>query len=329
MTKLERHIEILLLKNDCVIVPGLGGFVAHHIKARYDEQDGMFLPPYRTLGFNAQLTMNDSLLVQSYVDAYDLSYPEALSQIEEEVAELYHTLENEGCVELNGLGKLYTNAERKLQFEPCESGILTPNYYGLSSFELPLLRLKRATDASAIADASANKHKVIYIDATNKKDKRISISVKAFRNSAAAAALLAATLLIAFPISNRKGLPEQQVKSGVLYNIFDSSDTSNASAQVRPVRTATVEAQKSLKKPEENPHYWTIVLASHVTEPNAQAYVEYFQKRGFSETRVYEGVGSIKVLYGFYASQHEAYAKLKSMNTTPGFKKAWVLEIGQ
>ena len=119
------------------------------------------------------------------------------------------------------------------------------------------------------------------------------------------------------------------MKSGVLYNIFDSSDTSNASAQVRPVRTATVEAQKSLKKPEENPHYWTIVLASHVTEPNARAYVEYFQKRGFSETRVYEGVGSIKVLYGFYASQHEAYAKLKSMNTTPGFKKAWVLEIGQ
>ena len=28
--ELERHIEILLLDNDCVIVPGLGGFMAHH-----------------------------------------------------------------------------------------------------------------------------------------------------------------------------------------------------------------------------------------------------------------------------------------------------------
>ena len=82
MIKLDRHIEILLLENDCVIVPGLGGFVAHHVSARYDEQDGLFLPPYRTLGFNAQLRMNDSLLVQSYVDAYELSYPEALAQIE-------------------------------------------------------------------------------------------------------------------------------------------------------------------------------------------------------------------------------------------------------
>ena len=42
-------------------------------QARYDEQDGLFLPPAITFtGFNAQLRMNDSLLVQSYVDAYEL-----------------------------------------------------------------------------------------------------------------------------------------------------------------------------------------------------------------------------------------------------------------
>ena len=55
--ELERHIEILLLSNDCVIVPGLGGFMTHHIDARYDEQDNMFLPPLRTLGFNPQLNI--------------------------------------------------------------------------------------------------------------------------------------------------------------------------------------------------------------------------------------------------------------------------------
>ncbi|MQO83477.1 SPOR domain-containing protein, partial [Prevotella copri] len=36
MNRLERHIEILLLSNDCVIVPGFGGFMAHHVDARYD-----------------------------------------------------------------------------------------------------------------------------------------------------------------------------------------------------------------------------------------------------------------------------------------------------
>lgn len=61
MIELDRHIEILLLSNDCVIVPDFGGFMAHHVDARYDEADGTFLPPLRTLGFNPQLKMNDSL----------------------------------------------------------------------------------------------------------------------------------------------------------------------------------------------------------------------------------------------------------------------------
>ena len=71
MIRLARHIEILLLGNDCVIVPNLGGFVVHHVCACYDEGDGLFLPPQRTLGFNPVLKMNDSLLAQSYVEAYD------------------------------------------------------------------------------------------------------------------------------------------------------------------------------------------------------------------------------------------------------------------
>ena len=74
--------------------------------------------------------MNDSLLVQSYVDAYDLSYPEALQQIENEVEEIYQALGEEGVFELNDLGSLSRNSDGNLAFEPFESGILTPLYYG-------------------------------------------------------------------------------------------------------------------------------------------------------------------------------------------------------
>ena len=87
MTELERHIAKLLLDNDCVIVPGFGGFMAHHIAASYDEKSHIFLPPTRTVGFNPRLTMNDSVLAQDYVSCYDLSYPEALKRIESEVDE--------------------------------------------------------------------------------------------------------------------------------------------------------------------------------------------------------------------------------------------------
>ena len=57
MIELTKHIEILLLENDCVIVPGLGGFIAHYQPAHYEEDECVFVPPTRMVGFNPQLTM--------------------------------------------------------------------------------------------------------------------------------------------------------------------------------------------------------------------------------------------------------------------------------
>ena len=52
MIELVKHIEILLLENDCVIVPGLGGFIAHNRPAQYCTETNEFCPPLRTIGFN-------------------------------------------------------------------------------------------------------------------------------------------------------------------------------------------------------------------------------------------------------------------------------------
>lgn len=150
MIEINRHIEILLLSNDCVIVPGFGGFMAHHVDARYDGTDNMFLPPLRTVGFNPQLTMNDSLLVLSYVETYDMSYPEALRRIEDEVAEIRQTLENEGKYEVDNVGILSLNEDGNIEFEPYEAGILTPDFYGLGGFDMmPVAQLTAGEEANA------------------------------------------------------------------------------------------------------------------------------------------------------------------------------------
>lgn len=148
--EIDRHIEILLLSNDCVIVPGLGGFMAHHVDARKDERDGSLLPPLRTIGFNPKLTLNDSLLAQSYVEAYDLSYPDAVKRIEDEVRELRQHLEKKGCFGLNDIGTISINQDGNMEFEPCIAGLLTPELYGLSNFEMKTLsELEKATNAMA------------------------------------------------------------------------------------------------------------------------------------------------------------------------------------
>lgn len=139
MIELAKHIEILLLDNDCVIVPEFGGFMAHHVNSVYDEEDGLFLPPRRTLGFNSQLYINDSLLAQSYVEAYDISYPDAMNRIESEVREMRQIIALEGYYELPDIGVIRVNEDNNYEFEPCPSGILTPSIYALDSFEMPLL----------------------------------------------------------------------------------------------------------------------------------------------------------------------------------------------
>lgn len=222
--ELNRHIEILLLDNDCVIVPGLGGFMAHHVAARYDGTDGLFLPPLRTLGFNPQLKLNDSLLAQSYVEAYDISYPEALRRIEDEVSELKQRLDNEGQYELNDIGTLGVNEDGNYVFEPCEAGILTPSLYGLSSFEMKPLEggsAVKESGSSVKETAAADKELAsrilpMPVDGEEKAGAELSdtavdeengadtirIKVAWVRNAVAVAAAVAAFFIFTTPVGN-------------------------------------------------------------------------------------------------------------------------------
>lgn len=157
MNELSRHIEILLLSNDCVIVPGFGGFVAHHKVAEYDMEEKTFYPPQRVLGFNSQLVLNDSLLVQSYAEAYDLSYPEALRKIENEVEEIKQQIEIEGEYKFRGIGTVSKTAEGYYDFEPCVAGLVSPSLYGFTSYIMDAVNSVADVDGASDTEDSAEK----------------------------------------------------------------------------------------------------------------------------------------------------------------------------
>ena len=234
MIELNRHIEILLLSSDCVIIPGFGGFMAHYVNARYDSDDNMFLPPLRTIGFNPHLQLNDHLLVQSYIETYDISYPEALQRIEEQVAELKQHLENEGEYELTDLGVLRYNEDSNYEFIPCEAGILTPSLYGLGSFEMkPLSELPEET--KKITPQIQPIHKTVPINtATEKTDeietdaveeKGIVIRLSWLRNTAVAAIALLLFLFSSTPVTNSV-LDTEVQQSSIMPTLMTDSNES-------------------------------------------------------------------------------------------------------
>ncbi len=135
MISLARHIELLLLEHDCVIAPGLGGFIANHAPARYNDScDNLFLPPYRSVCFNQHLQTNDGLLVQAYMSAYDASYPDAYKQMNLDIEDVLNALDINGTFELPGIGILNKGINGNITFTAFDSGILTPALYGLYSF---------------------------------------------------------------------------------------------------------------------------------------------------------------------------------------------------
>ena len=139
MIELAQHIEALLLENDCVIVPGLGGFVAHYTPAMRVAEENTFLPPTRIIGFNPQLKMNDGLLVQSYMAVYDTDFSDATRIVGKSVKELLALLHENGKADLPNIGELRYNIHDSYDFTPYDDKLTTPYLYGLGSFEMQAL----------------------------------------------------------------------------------------------------------------------------------------------------------------------------------------------
>lgn len=365
MIEINRHIEILLLSNDCVIVPGFGGFMAHHIDARYDGRDNMFLPPLRTVGFNPQLTMNDSLLALSYVETYDISYPEALRRIEDEVVEIRQSLENEGKFEIENIGMLFLNEDGNISFEPCEAGILTPDFYGLGGFDmLPIAQIGNGeqqnenqnvamtvnlakeeqpvkNEPEAPAVPASNSVFIAEEEEEEEKAEFISIKKSWLRNMAAACIALIAFFTISTPLGSPT-IEKSQIDTGMLTRIMPKEMTPVKSNELllptdEPKLIETTPTDKAAAKVPSmaqdseiatpTASYYSIVLASRVTKRNAASYVEYLQGKGFKEARVLITDNNVKVIYGNYSSESEAYNTLNRLHTNEAFTDGWITKV--
>ena len=104
------QLRRLFLDHDCVVVPGLGGFVFHVVPARYDADARVLVPPGREVVFNPRLIHNDGVLAHSLTVDTGLPYAEALAIVEREAAEMRTALAVGSPVVLDGVGRLYREA---------------------------------------------------------------------------------------------------------------------------------------------------------------------------------------------------------------------------
>lgn len=145
MNQLIRHIEYLISRNDCVIIPRLGALLAHYCPARVDETSGVINPPYRHFTFNSGIRDNDAMLAMSICRASGISCQQAIDYVNKEVDSMLHQLHSLGSLSLGKAGTLYYNAsDCTCEFEP-----FTDDRLSVATAWLPTVTAIKIDDESA------------------------------------------------------------------------------------------------------------------------------------------------------------------------------------
>ena len=71
------HIEYLIQRHECVVIPNWGAFIVHTQQSSFDADNERITVPCRSLGFNPALTYNDGMLVSSIMRKEGVSYEKA------------------------------------------------------------------------------------------------------------------------------------------------------------------------------------------------------------------------------------------------------------
>lgn len=208
MESIVLHIEYLLQQHDCVILPGIGALIASRIGARYDEENGRFLPPHRQICFNSAVTNDDGLLVNSISRRSGLEFEEARSIMIRQLVALTRTLERDGETTLGKIGILRQEEEGNITFCPLTSGLSITEKMGM-----PVLNLKSPSSeeitqptnqpAEAIDENNASAPTDETTDASTINNKRssyyiIKVSKRAVRVAASVALILCTALTLRF-----------------------------------------------------------------------------------------------------------------------------------
>ena len=359
MIELAQHIETLLLENDCVIVPGFGGFVAHYSPATRVKEENIFLPPTRTIGFNPQLKLNDGVLVQSYMSAYDTSFADASRIVEKEVNEFIGLLHEEGKAHLDNIGEIHYNIYGNYEFVPYDYKITTPSLYGLDSFEIHEL------------SALQQKEKVLIPTYPEKEKKTFEISINRAYLRNAAAMIAAIVLFFAFstPVENTdvqknnyaqllpselfeqiekqsvaitpvyvKNDAAQQAKkfsassastktSSAKKHTSDKAKTSKPIAvrEVKVVKQETAAPAPAVKSQESANHPFHIIVAGGISLKDAEAIATQLKSKGFADAKALNTDDKVRVSISSFNNRDEATKQLLELRKNETYKNAWLL----
>ncbi|MDC0637591.1 SPOR domain-containing protein [Flavobacteriaceae bacterium] len=149
------HIQSLLFRYECVIVPGFGAFLTRHHSAVVDAA-GQFTPPGKSVSFNRQLQTNDGLLAHYLSDVDGVPYELALQRLRALSAEMTQRLQQGAVIDCGALGGLKSTSDGIVIFEPSGQINFATSSFGLGPIVVSQVnRQGQATKVKPLFDGPA------------------------------------------------------------------------------------------------------------------------------------------------------------------------------
>lgn len=148
MISLEQHIEYLMARHDCVVVPGWGALIANYQPASVRE--GVILPPSRYIAFNSDVSHNDGLIVTSLMRRHNMGYNQACDFVSSTIASYKQHIATGAELAFGHLGFFKLGEGRKLEFAPLANAEVCDENFGLSDVRISPLDSQHDSHSAAV-----------------------------------------------------------------------------------------------------------------------------------------------------------------------------------
>ena len=339
MINLDKYIRELLLQHDCVILPGLGGFVANYKPATFDASQNTALPPSRHILFNPHLVHNDGLLYAHVSRGTHYGYKEVQAMAEVYFKTIRYEVMKGMKFNLEDLGYLFLNKARKIEFAQETTENMLLDSYGLS-----YLNYK---EFSRMPGREPNAYRAMDESNPLVRQRRIRKWVYA----GAAACLLTAMILVPVKMgiinlsgfdlnpadSFRKEQPLGEVTSSSpdagtgsqpAGTLSQPAGTVSDSEAVKPAAEPSKKEPEAIQ-PEARPVVtgtkYHVIIGSFRDLENAQHLRQKMATEGY-DAEILTGENSFfRVSASHYLQKSEAVAALSGIRDREAYQSAWIL----
>lgn len=313
MERLSLHIEYLLLRHDCVIMPGLGAFIVARYPAYYDKETCTWYPMRREIRFNASVNNDDGLIANSYARKYSISFQKARQLLDSDLRELKELLLADGEITIGRLGNISVS-ENNLIFEPFSTNIENKT---LGLIPVPAI-LKPAIEDTADVVTETN----VVSDRNLNFDKNYYIPVNKVAAKIAASLIFICVIGLSFILPSSNALEEDKASvMPVVENLVTAVEKSKASEKVAEEVSESAESVQPLESVAQMKHF--LIVGTFKSESEAQKFISLNSDKGYELKCI-----PSKTLYRVSAmGAVEKTSLLEVLNSSAFqsiFKEAWI-----